>query len=69
MQDARHFRSRSDLYFELARLMSLRCDAEYCRATAERHLAAAIALEHAGSTPVPAPCRSAPESADQEHGS
>ena len=69
MQDARHFRSRAELYFELAGLMSLRCDAEYCRVTAERHLAAAIALEHTGSMPVPAPCPSATGSADQEHGS
>ena len=69
MSDAHHLRSQAALYFELARRMSIRSDAEYCRVTAERHLAAAIAFEHAGSMPVPARCPSATESADQEHGS
>jgi hypothetical protein len=43
--DAHHFRSQAQLYRELARWMSLRGDAEYCRIIAERCQARAIELE------------------------
>jgi hypothetical protein len=39
--DAHYFRSQAELYFELARHMSLRADAEYCRVIAERYTATA----------------------------
>ena len=45
MLDAHHFRSQAQLYRELARRMSLRGDAEYCRIIAERCVARAIELE------------------------
>ena len=45
MQDAHHFRSQAELYHELARRMSVRSDAEYCRIHAEHCLARAIELE------------------------
>ena len=49
MLDAHHFRSQAELYFELARRMSLSGDAEYCRVIAERCQARAIELEAADS--------------------
>jgi hypothetical protein len=54
MSDAHYLRSQAALYFELARRMSIRSDAEYCRVIAERHLSRAIDLENnPGSMPVP----------------
>jgi hypothetical protein len=43
--NAHHFRSQAELYLELARRMSLRGDAEYCRIIAERCVTRAIELE------------------------
>jgi hypothetical protein len=45
VQNAHYFRSQAELYFELARRMSLRRDAEYYRVTAERHVSTAVDLE------------------------
>jgi hypothetical protein len=45
MPDADYYRSQAELYFELARRMSVRSDAEYCRATARRYAARAAELE------------------------
>jgi hypothetical protein len=45
VQDAQYFRTQAQLYFELARRMSARTDAEYCRVTAERYVTAADDLE------------------------
>jgi hypothetical protein len=39
--DSRHFRTQAEIYFELARHMSLRSDAEIFRATAQAYLARA----------------------------
>jgi hypothetical protein len=54
VQDAHYFRVRAELYFELARMMSVRQDAEYCRITAERLTAKAADLERHPS-PISAP--------------
>jgi hypothetical protein len=52
VQDAHYCRAQAQLYFELARHMSVARDAEYCRVTAERHLSEAVHLEnHSQSTP------------------
>ena len=51
MQNAHHFRSQAELYFELSRRMSLRRDAEYYRVTAERLLSTAVDLEEHENTP------------------
>lgn len=60
MQDAGYFRAQAELYFELARRMSVASDAQYFRGNAERYLASAVELEahpaHSGSLkgfPVP----------------
>jgi hypothetical protein len=54
VQNAHYFRSQAELYFELARRMSLRRDAEYYRVTAERLLSTAVDLEeHPESTSAP----------------
>jgi hypothetical protein len=54
VQDAHYFRSQAELYFELARWMSLRRDAEYYRITAERFVSTAVDLEkQAESTSTP----------------
>jgi hypothetical protein len=54
VQDAHYFRSQGELYFELARRMSLRRDAEYYRVIAERHVSTAVDLEkHPEATPAP----------------
>jgi hypothetical protein len=45
VSDAHHFRAQAQLYFELARRMSLRVDADYCRVIAERNLSRAADLE------------------------
>jgi len=45
MRDAHYFRSQAELYRELARCMSVRGDAEYCRIHAAHCLARAIELE------------------------
>lgn len=45
MQDAGYFRAQAELYFELARRMSVASDAQYFRGNAERHLASAVELE------------------------
>jgi hypothetical protein len=44
MSNVHYFRSQAELYFELARRMSIRADAEYCRVTAERYAAMAAEL-------------------------
>jgi hypothetical protein len=52
MHDAAYFREQAELYFELARRMSVPSDAEYFRGTAERHLASAREIEsHADRAP------------------
>jgi hypothetical protein len=48
--DAHHFRSQAELYLELAKRMSLRGDAEYCRILAERCVARAAELETQGES-------------------
>jgi hypothetical protein len=54
VQDAHCFRVQAELYFELARRMSLAQDAEYCRVTAERHISQAVDLEkHQDSVSTP----------------
>ena len=45
MQDAAYFHSRAELYFELARRMSLHVDSEYFAILAERCHIRAIELE------------------------
>jgi hypothetical protein len=52
MQDAQHFRSQAERYFELARLMSLKTDAEYFCIQAEHCLARATELESKSLPPV-----------------
>jgi hypothetical protein len=52
MQNAGYFRAQAELYFELARRMSVPSDAQYFRGNAERHLANAEELE--AHPPVPA---------------
>lgn len=65
MQNAHYFRSQAKLYFELARRMSLREDAEYCRVTAERHLSTAAGLEkHSTASATPSPGAPQPDPAD-----
>jgi hypothetical protein len=46
VSEAHHFRSQAELYFELARRMSVVADAEYCRVIGERNLSRAIDLEN-----------------------
>ena len=45
MHDAPYFREQAQLYFELARRMSVPSDAEYFRGTAERCLTSAREME------------------------
>jgi len=45
VQDAQYFRVQAELYFELARHMSVRNDAEYCRVREERSVMAADDFE------------------------
>ena len=68
MQDAHYFRLQAELYFELARRMSLRQDAEYCRIRAERHMSTAADLErHSGASSTPLSGVQAVESRRREH--
>jgi hypothetical protein len=50
VQDALYYRSRAESYFKLARLMSLRSDAETFRAEAEQCLRRVVELERAVAT-------------------
>jgi hypothetical protein len=59
VQDAHYFRSQAELYFELARRMSLRRDAEYFRVSAERLVSTAVDLEQQPES-TSAPSSSAP---------
>jgi hypothetical protein len=54
VHDAQYFRSQAELYRELARRMSLRGDAEYCRIHAAHCLARAIELETESRPPAAA---------------
>jgi len=45
VQDADYFRSQAEMYFKLARLMSVRSDAAIFRSEAEHCLAHAVELE------------------------
>ena len=47
--DPRYLRAQSEIYFELARQMSLPADAQIFRLTAEEYKARAAALEARGS--------------------
>ena len=45
MPDPRKLRAQAEVYFELARQMSLRADADVFRVTAEEYVTRAAALE------------------------
>lgn len=53
MQDAAYFYARAELYFELARRMSLHVDSEYFAILAERCHARAIELDTKTQEPAP----------------
>jgi hypothetical protein len=53
MQDAAYFRSRAEMYFELARRMSLHVDSEFFCIQAEHCLARATELEAEDSSVAP----------------
>jgi hypothetical protein len=57
VQDAQYFRVQAELYFELARHMSVRNDAEYCRVRAERYVMAANDLEEHPESATPTTTR------------
>ena len=52
MQDADYFRSQAEMYFKLARLMSVRSDAAIFRAEAEHCLAWAVQLDETPATSI-----------------
>jgi len=66
VEDARYFRSQAELYLQLARQMSLRVDAQYCRVCAGRYAARAAELE-AGEPNSSTPADASSEKMDAGH--